>query len=80
MEPLDETDLDLEQLSRDVADEIRAFEAKSEFLREERILHNAPPPPAATVKTSAASKVGWNKATDVPGEESTAGTNFEELD
>ncbi len=80
MEPLDEADLDLDQLSKDVDEEIRAFEAKSKFLREERIVHNAPPPPPATVETSATSKVGWNKATDVPDEESTVGTNFQELD
>lgn len=65
MEPLDENDLDLEQLSKGVDEEILAFEAKSNRLREEQILHNTPPPPPATIQPSGTSKVGWNSGMEM---------------
>lgn len=88
VEPLDENDLDLEQLSKDVDEEILAFEAKSNRLREKNILHNTPPPPPAAIQACVTSKVGWNNgmemaagqdAAEAP-EASAIGTNFEELD
>lgn len=88
MEPLDENDLDLEQLSKGVDEEILAFEAKSNRLREEKILHNTPPPPPASIQQRGASKVGWNNGTEMAAGQDAAealeaaaiGTNFEELD
>eukprot|EP00752_Nemacystus_decipiens_P004053 g3711.t1 len=88
VEPRDENDLDLEQLSKGVDEEILAFELKSNRLREERILHNTPPPPPASTQKSLTSKVGWNNvketdsgqdAAETPGA-SAIGTDFEELD
>lgn len=88
MEPLDENDLDLEQLSKGVDDEILAFEAKSNRIREEQISHNTPPPPPSAIQASITSKVGWNNGMEMPAsqnaaeapEASAVGTNFEELD
>lgn len=87
VEPLDENGLDLEQLSKDVDEEIRAFEARSNRLREERIVHNPPPPPTNT-QQGVAPKIAWNKGVDMAADrdvtrvcvESAAETNFEELD
>lgn len=87
-EPLDENDLDLEQLSKGVDEEIRAFEAKSNRLREERIMHNTPPPPPPSTEQGAIPKVAWNNGVKMAANQDVAGahlesateTNFEELD
>lgn len=84
MEPLDENDLNFEQLSRDVDEEIRTFEAKSNRLREKLIM----PPPPANTEQGATPKVRWNKGVEMATNqgvgrvflESAAETNFEELD
>ena len=88
MEPLDENDLDLEQLSKGVDEEILAFEAKSSRLRKEKILHNTPPPPPASIQRRVTSEVGWTNGTEMAAGQVAAEapqaaaieTNFEELD
>ncbi|CAM9239642.1 unnamed protein product [Ectocarpus sp. 8 AP-2014] len=86
VEPLDDDVLDLKKLSNDVDEEIRALEAESQRLREERILQNTPPPPPATVKKQEVVEVGCNGNVEVTSKEHVAefcqeqATNFEELD
>eukprot|EP00903_Cladosiphon_okamuranus_P019907 g18296.t1 len=88
VEPLDESDLDVEQLSKGVDEEILALDAKCNRLRKEKILHNTPPQPPATIQPRVATKVGWNDGTETAArkdaaeapETSAIGTNFEELD
>lgn len=76
--PLDENDLNPEQLEKDVDEEIRAFEAKSRRLYEDRILHGLPPPPPpATAKSCDAHKVGWDKGKDVTVKQDTSGAHEE---
>lgn len=88
VEPLDENDLDFEQLSKNVDEEIRAFEAKSIYLREEQIMHNTPPAPPANTEQGNTPKAAWNKGMDMATNQvvtkvqydSATETNFEELD
>ncbi|CBJ30105.1 outer row dynein assembly protein [Ectocarpus siliculosus] len=86
VEPLDDDVFDLTKLSNDVDEEIRAFEAESQRLREERILQNTPPPPPATVKKQEVVEVGCDGNVEVTYQEHVAefcqeqATNFEELD
>lgn len=84
VEPLDDDVFDLKKLSNDVDEEIRASQAESQRLREERILQNTPPPPPATVKKQEVVEcIGHVKVTS---KEHVAelcqeqATNFEELD
>ena len=64
--PLDESDLNPEQLEKDIDEEIRAFDAKTRRVNEERILHGLPPPPPpATVKSCHGHNVGWDTGQDV---------------
>lgn len=81
VEPLDDDAFDLTKLSNDVDEEIRAFEAESQRLREERILQNTPPPPPAMVKEQGV-EIGWNGNVEVTSKElcQEQATNFEELD
>lgn len=86
VEPLDDDVFDLKKLSNDVDEEIRAFEAESQRLREERILQNTPPPPPAMLKEQEVVEIGWNGNVEVTSKGHVAelcqeqATNFEELD
>ncbi|CAM9194508.1 unnamed protein product [Ectocarpus fasciculatus] len=86
VEPLDDDVFDLKKLSNDVDEEIRAFEAESQRLREERILQNTPPPPPAMLEEQEVVEIGWNGNVEVTSKGHVAelcqeqATNFEELD
>ncbi|CAM9219303.1 unnamed protein product [Ectocarpus sp. 4 AP-2014] len=86
VEPLNDDVFDLKTLSNNVDEEICAFKAESQRLREERILQNTPPPPPATVKTQEIVEVVCNGNVEVTSKEHVAElcqeqtTNFEELD
>lgn len=78
--PLDENDLNPEQLEKDLDEEIRAFEAKTRRLNDVRILSGLPPPPPpATTKSFHGHKVGWDVGKDVTLKQDTYGADEDSI-